>query len=190
MAEYSDGDAYEYAYDEVGNHEATTTTGGTVTYTYDAVKTANDLAGLPVWVHASTDPEFSFLTTALQNVDADFNVADYHNYYVYHNETTRATQSYNLLTTHNSDGTVERLWNSEMGTYLESYNTFSMAHTLIDSVYKMFIFDETIASDAYCWGLNAEGQLGDSSKSRVPSVFTGSSPSLDAVSFLLSQSTM
>jgi YD repeat-containing protein len=36
VAQYSDGDSYEYAYDEVGNRQALTTTEGTITYTYDA----------------------------------------------------------------------------------------------------------------------------------------------------------
>jgi hypothetical protein len=41
-----------------------------------------------------------------------------------------------------------------MGTYLESYDTVSMARTLIDSIYQMSRFQETIAPDAYCRGLN------------------------------------
>ena len=45
MAEYSDGDVYEYAYDEVGNRQALTTTEGastyTTTYQYDEAN--------PVW---------------------------------------------------------------------------------------------------------------------------------------------
>jgi len=98
----------------------------------------------------------------LDNVDSYFNVFDYHWYG--NNQDDIATGYIADLQAHNPDGVIEPMWNSEYGTYNESYNTVSQALLFSDQLWLMNLPASYVSASSifsmYQWG-GAEGLVAD-----------------------------
>jgi len=98
----------------------------------------------------------------LDNVDSYFNVFDYHWYG--NNQDSIAAGYMSDVQTHNPDGLVEPLWNSEYGTYNSSYNTVSQALLFSDQLFMMNLPASYVSGSQifsmYTWGA-AEGLVND-----------------------------
>ncbi|MGE5529219.1 MAG: fibronectin type III domain-containing protein [Patescibacteria group bacterium] len=126
-----------------------------VQYTADAINTACALAGIQPYILAPVcqNKDTNWINAVLDNVDSHFNVVDYHCY-------DRSSQSYaatvhTSVRTHNPDGFIEPIFNSEWGTYRSSYNSVSAALTYATMVWEMcqpatYVFGHTIFS-LYSW---------------------------------------
>jgi hypothetical protein len=98
-----------------------------VSMAWDAVKYANDLSGLPVYIHAPVVANASslYVSYTLDNVDAAVDVVDYHTYLDDPTGIINTVQA--TIAAHNLDGVAEPIWITEWGTYQYTYNTVSRA---------------------------------------------------------------
>jgi hypothetical protein len=104
---------------------------------YDAVKYANDMVGLPTYIHAPQAAAYfsSYVSTALDSADAAIQVVDYHTF----KDKPLSTVNYvkNTIATHNPDHQTEPIFVSEFGGlgYLgPQYQTLKRAITTGDQV--------------------------------------------------------
>jgi hypothetical protein len=144
--------------------------GGSLADYYEFVRLTSDaidyvyatyLGNRPHFIHApvvSGNPNRSkWVPGVLDNVDSYFNVFDYHWYGIH--QDTEATDYIDTVTTHNPDGVVEPLWNSEWGTFRDPYNTVPQALGFSDQLIMMsqpasYVSGSDIFS-MYTWGTAA-----------------------------------
>lgn len=143
-----------------------------VTTMYDAVSFANSLAApaVPVWMHVGNSPGWGPLNAALDYADAQSQVADYH--YYRSSQTSQAQNCFGQVQAHNPDGILEPLWNSEWGTYRQSYTTYTQAAVVADDLYEYAWFDTTVGDHLrgssifvmWNWGAPDNGLVNDGVK--------------------------
>jgi hypothetical protein len=94
---------------------------------YDAVKFANDMAGLPTYIHAPVVASYSssYISYSLQHADPQIQVVDYHTYA--DDPTTSINSVQTTITNNNPDGVTEPIWVSEWGALWTTYNTITRA---------------------------------------------------------------
>jgi hypothetical protein len=94
---------------------------------YDAVKFANDIAGIDTFIHAPVVASYNstYVANSLDNADNEITVVDYHNYD--QDPTTSLAAISNTIASHNPDGVTEPIWVSEWGTYTDSYDSLDRA---------------------------------------------------------------
>jgi hypothetical protein len=92
---------------------------------YDAVKFANDLAGIDTIMYAPVvgNHDSPYIAYSLDNSDDEIAVVDYHTYA--DDPGTGISTVKATIATHNPDGVIEPIWVSEWGTYTSSYDTFT-----------------------------------------------------------------
>jgi len=107
---------------------------------YDAVKTANDLAGIDTVIMAPVESQMPFPRTydyfadVFDGADTEIHVADFHWYhmdgtYPLSDLETAIDDLTNQITDHNPDGVIEPLWVSEYGNFSSpcAYDTIGEA---------------------------------------------------------------
>jgi hypothetical protein len=94
---------------------------------YDAVKFANDIAGIDTILHAPIVANYgsSYLAAALDGADDEIAVVDYHNYDPDPSASLSAVQA--TVAAHNPDHQIEPIWLSEWGTYTSTYDDLDRA---------------------------------------------------------------
>jgi hypothetical protein len=105
-----------------------------VSYAYDAVKTANDLAGIETHVHAPVVANYAsgYVAASLDNADGEIDVVDYHTYAGDPLASILGISA--TIAAHNPDGVTEPIWVSEWGTYDSSYDDFGRAMLTADQL--------------------------------------------------------
>jgi hypothetical protein len=129
---------------------------------YDAVKFANDMVGLPTYIHAPVVASYSssYLAYSLQNADSQIQVVDYH---TYASDPTASIDSVqNTITSYNPDGVVEPIWVSEWGALWTTYNT--VARALLTAQQLMTFSEEGVEGvtvfNMYDWSTTAGQDYG------------------------------
>ena len=94
---------------------------------YDAVKYANDIAGIETYVHAPVVASYgsAYVADSLDGADDEIQVVDYHTYD--NDPTASITGIKSTVAAHNPDEVIEPIWVSEWGTYSSSYDDFNRA---------------------------------------------------------------
>lgn len=94
---------------------------------YDAVKFANDIAGIDTVLHVPVVANYgsTYIAYSLTNADDEIDVVDYHNYD--NDPTTSISAVKSTIANNNPDNTIEPIWLSEWGTYTSTYDTLSRA---------------------------------------------------------------
>lgn len=123
---------------------------------YDAVKLANDIAGIDTYIHAPVVANYNspYISYALDNADSNIALVDYH---IYNTDpstsinTIRAT-----IFSHNPDGIIEPIWISEWGTYTSSYDDPSRAMT---TAKQLMTFSEKGVEGITIFGMYDWGSL-------------------------------
>jgi hypothetical protein len=94
---------------------------------YDAVKFANDMAGLPTYIHAPVVASYgsNYLPYSLQHADSQIQVVDYHTYA--DDPATSINSVQTTISNNNPDGVTEPIWVSEWGALWTTYNTITRA---------------------------------------------------------------
>lgn len=100
---------------------------------------ATYLGNRPRFIHAPTlsgNPNRSqWSPYLLDTIDSTFNVFDYHWYGS--NQGDQAAGYHADIAAHNPDGVIEPIFNSEWGTYRDSYNTQANAMSFSNQLYQM-----------------------------------------------------
>jgi hypothetical protein len=114
------------------------------------VKFANDIAGIDTHIHAPVVSNYasSYISYALDNADPNIAVVDYHNYDL--DPTTSINAVNATIASHNHDGNIEPVWNTEWGTYTSSYDTVSRAMT---TARQLMIFSENEVQGITIFGM-------------------------------------
>jgi hypothetical protein len=139
---------------------------------YDAVKYANDIAGIETHIHAPVVANYNsaYVADSLDGADDEIQAVDYH---TYANDPTASIQGINSsVAAHNPDGITETVWVSEWGTYSSGYDTFSRAMLTAN---QLLTFSEQEVEGVtifgmYDWGSFA-GLLDDATRVRTETYY-------------------
>jgi hypothetical protein len=122
-----------------------------VPYAYDAVKTANDLAGIDTFIMASVESQMPFPRTydyfddVFYDADSCIEIADFHWYhmngtYPLSDLEAAIDDVRGQITAHNPDGVIEPLWVSEYGNF--SSNAYDNLREAIRTAQQLMIFSD------------------------------------------------
>jgi hypothetical protein len=105
-----------------------------VPYAYDAIKTANDMAGIETHVHAPVVANYAsgYVAASLDSADGAIDVVDYHTYAGDPLASILGISA--TIAARNPDGITEPIWVSEWGTYDSSYDDFGRAMLTADQL--------------------------------------------------------
>ncbi|MGD2206465.1 MAG: hypothetical protein PVH17_06775 [Anaerolineae bacterium] len=94
---------------------------------HDAVTFANDMVGLPTYIHAPVvaSDSSSYLAYSLQNADDQIQIVDYHTYA--DDPTTSVSSVQSTIAGNNPDEVTEPIWVSEWGALWATYDTADRA---------------------------------------------------------------
>jgi hypothetical protein len=129
---------------------------------YDAVKFANDIVGLPTYIHAPVVASYgsNYLSYSLQNADAQIQVVDYHTYA--NDPTTSINSVQSTISSNNPDGVTEPIWVSEWGALWTTYDTINRA--LLTAEQLMTFSEEEVEGvtifNMYDWSTTAGQDYG------------------------------
>ncbi|MDD2889905.1 MAG: T9SS type A sorting domain-containing protein [bacterium] len=123
-----------------------------VKYGADAIRFASRFSETKPYIHSPVVAQegSQYMSYTLQYADSFVDIVDYHNYS--NNQTNAAKTVNSMVFNYNNDGIVEPIWNSEWGTYSESYNSLSMALTTANNLFDFSLLDTSIGT--HCTGTN------------------------------------
>jgi hypothetical protein len=143
-----------------------------VQFAYDAVKFANDIAGIGTYIHAPVVASYgsSYVADSLDGADDEIQVVDYHNYD--NDPTASITGISSTIAAHNPDGVTEPIWVSEWGTYSSSYDDFNRAMLTAS---QLLIFSEQEVEGVTIFGMYDWGSFSgllDTSRNRTETYYS------------------
>lgn len=123
---------------------------------YDAVKLANDIAGIDTYISAPVVSYYysPYISYALDNADSNIALVDYNNYDT--DPSTGIDTIRTIIFSHNPDGIIEPIWISEWGTYTSSYDDPSRAMT---TAKQLMTFSEKGVEGVTIFGMYDWGSL-------------------------------
>lgn len=146
-----------------------------IEYAHDALEFANDLAGLPVYLHAPVVSNYasSYLSYSLSNADSYIDVVDYHVYDKYHDLPTSIQAVRATIAANNPDGVLEPVWISEWGDLDLQYDTLARGLLTAEQLYQMA--DGGVEGSAlfmlYDWGSGESGLIDENTFSPYDSYY-------------------
>jgi hypothetical protein len=138
---------------------------------YDAVKFANDIAGIDTHIHAPVVSNYtsSYISNTLDNADSNISVVDYHTYDI--DPTTSIQIIGATVSSHNPDSIIEPIWVTEWGTYTSPYDDASQAML---TAKQMMIFSEEEVEGITIFGMYDFGSFSgllDTSRNKSETYF-------------------
>ncbi len=110
-----------------------------VTCAHDALTCANDLASLPVHLHAPAVAIYtsSYIAGTLDLADTNVDAVSYHVYAQYASLTDSVRTVRQTIAAHNPDGVAEPLWITEWGDLSNRYDTLSCGIAVAQQLFEM-----------------------------------------------------